>query len=117
MDAGIVSFITAIVCLVLMVAFSIYFQKRKVRKLINTFRKDWGKIKKDYRDFDLISVYHDLIREEKNNVVDEKTWNDLNFAHVFERIDATQSKPTVFIPHPKNAQNFFSRLRGFERSS
>ena len=59
-------------------------KKRKLKYL----RSIWGKYIEKYRNLDLIASYHNLLKEkEKNNYVDDKTWDDLNFDSIFSKID------------------------------
>ncbi|MCF7741207.1 MAG: hypothetical protein K9N00_05370, partial [Candidatus Marinimicrobia bacterium] len=53
-----------------------FFQKNNLK---NKIRDQWGKEKIMNRNFNLISIYHDLIKSNTNQqYIDENTWNDLN---------------------------------------
>ena len=61
-------------------------------KKINKLRINWGKSIERHRNLDLISSYFNLRSEVDNlKVVDDKTWNDLNFNSVFSLIDRNTS--------------------------
>ncbi len=66
-----------------------YFVKKKKIEII---RNLWGKPVIKHRNFELISIYHNYI---KNKVDDEyvnyKTWSDLNFDSIFSFLDRTTS--------------------------
>lgn len=48
----------------------------------------WGKEIERYRDFGLISFYHNYkIKNSENEFVDDRTWKDLNFNTIFSKID------------------------------
>lgn len=60
---------------------------RKNRKL-ETIRNQWNKPIEKHRNFDLISSYFKLQNVvDKNKIVDDKTWDDLNFDSVFSLLD------------------------------
>jgi len=64
---------------------------RKNRKL-ETIRNQWGKRIEKHRNFDLISSYFKLQNVmDKSKVVDNKTWDDLNFDSVFSLLDRNSS--------------------------
>jgi DNA mismatch repair ATPase MutS len=57
------------------------------RKLEN-IRKLWGKVLDKHRNFDLISSYFKLQNNpDKQKLVDDKTWDDLNLNSVFSLLD------------------------------
>jgi len=63
-----------------------FFKKKK--KLIKYLRNIWGKPIDKYRDLDLIASYHNMLNQKWNETtVDKKTWNDLDFDSIFEKID------------------------------
>ena len=58
------------------------------RKQIEQLRKIWGKQIDKHRNLDLISSYHCLLPKDNSNlIVDDKTWDDLNFDSVFSNMD------------------------------
>ena len=66
------------------------FNKKK--KILEDIRQNWGKRIDKYRNFDLISSYHDLKSQfEQNEFIDEKTWSDLNLDSLFVILDRTTS--------------------------
>ena len=60
----------------------------KKKKQIAYLRSIWGKSLDKYRDFDLIALYHNMIKSEGDReFVDDRTWNDLDFDSVYSLID------------------------------
>ncbi len=58
------------------------------KKRINYLRSIWGRPIDRHRDFDLISNYHNLLKQEKADLfVDDKTWDDLGFDLIFSKMD------------------------------
>ncbi len=57
------------------------------KKRIEQLRKIWGKKVIKYRNFDQIAVYHKLLKENNESIVDEKTWRDLDLDSVFTNMD------------------------------
>lgn len=58
------------------------------KKRLEYLRSIWGKSIEKHRNFDFISYYHDLIdKEPKEQFIDNKTWDDLNFNSIFAQID------------------------------
>lgn len=52
----------------------------------------WGNEIERYRDFGLISFYHNFkIESSKDEYIDDRTWTDLNFNTIFSKIDRTLS--------------------------
>ncbi len=84
-----------------------FFRKRK--KLIKEIRGNWGKEIIRERDFDTISL---LYRLDKNllqhELVDDKTWSDLNFNDLFCKIDRCIS--------PIGSQYLFELLHFYENN-
>lgn len=65
------------------------FSSKKKNELL---RKNWGKPIIRYRDMELIANYHNsLPKESDENLVDNKTWNDLDFDTIFAIIDRSTS--------------------------
>ncbi len=61
-----------------------YNKKKKLKNL----RSQWGKPITKFRNFDLISTYLEKKQNESNsNLVDSKTWADLNFDAIFTKLD------------------------------
>lgn len=66
------------------------FQMNK--KLLEKLRNQWGKPIDKFRNFDLISLFHkNVTLKNSNDIVDEKTWSDLNFDDIFSIIDRNTS--------------------------
>jgi len=62
------------------------------KRRIEYLRSTWGKTSNKYRNMDLISNYHNLLKHEENkDFVDEKTWDDLNFDSIYSKVDRTIS--------------------------
>jgi len=58
------------------------------KKRTNYLRSIWGKPLDKHRNLDLISNYHNLLKQKNDNLfVDDKTWNDLNFNSIFSKMD------------------------------
>jgi DNA mismatch repair ATPase MutS len=58
------------------------------KKRLRILRRYWGKALDKHRNVDLISSYYNLLKKENDdNYVDEKTWNDLNFNSIFSKLD------------------------------
>lgn len=61
-------------------------------KKLASIRKQWGKSIDKHRNFDLISSYLKLNSDlEKEQIVDDKTWEDLNLDPLFSLIDRNAS--------------------------
>lgn len=59
-------------------------KKKKLKKLENI----WGKELERFRDFGLISFYHNYKTKNSNDeFVDDRTWKDLNFNTIFSKLD------------------------------
>ncbi|HIP48010.1 MAG TPA: DNA mismatch repair protein MutS [Lutibacter sp.] len=72
-----------------------HFQKKKLKKLINSLKKNWGKPKKnEYFSFDSIEQYYINTSNKKTafHIISDRTKNDLDINEVFKYIDRTSSK-------------------------
>jgi DNA mismatch repair ATPase MutS len=59
---------------------------------ISVLRSAWGKADDKYRNIDSIASYHNQLQlTGKDSIVDDKTWNDLNFDSVFSKMDRNTS--------------------------
>lgn len=77
----------------------VFFYQKKKKKRLNEFqnkiiRSQWGKGPKvkagfEYRDF----LYKFLLKDEKDFIIDNITWQDLNMDVVFSKMDHTMSLP------------------------
>lgn len=66
-----------------------FWQKNRKLEII---RAKWGRAVDKHRNFDLISSYFKLQSKlDKQKIVDEKTWEDLNFNSVFALLDRNMS--------------------------
>jgi len=85
------------------------FSNRK--KKLETLRKNWAKPIDKFRNFDLISMFHKTISAEpnENEIVDDKTWSDLNLDDVFSIIDRNSS--------PIGQQYLYHLLHKYENDS
>lgn len=84
------------------------FLRRK--KVQNIIRESWGKEVHKDRKFNLISIYHNLIKEDNpQKFVDANTWSDLNMDSVFSSIDRNIS--TI------GSQYLYSLLHKYEKDS
>jgi len=64
------------------------------KKKLEYLRSQWGKPIDKFRNFDLISIYHNnIVQKPSQNFVDEKTWSDLNFDSIFSKMDRNVSCP------------------------
>lgn len=69
--------------------YSRYRQKKKVRQQL---AQSWGTKKARNHNWAQIRFYHDLLADEHSEfVIDDDTWDDLNFDEIFELIDRTES--------------------------
>lgn len=61
-----------------------FFSNKSDKKLDN----EWGREIKKHRNFDLISSYHELVTNKNSHqIVDKKTWSDLDLDEVFSKLD------------------------------
>ena len=79
------------------------------KKRLQYLRERWGKSVDQYRNYDLISSYHDLIKSKPGEFVDDKTWQDLEMDSVFSKIDRNISGV--------GQQYLYHTLRKYENSS
>ncbi len=64
------------------------------KKKVEHLKSQWGKPIDRFRNFDLISIYHNnVVSKSSQNFVDEKTWSDLNFDSIFSKMDRNVSSP------------------------
>jgi hypothetical protein len=84
-----------------------YFQKTLHRKSsIDVQKNNSGK----KRNFDLISIYFDLIKKDSTEAfIDETTWNDLDMDSVFSHIDYTVSAI--------GSQYLYSQMRSYKKAN
>ena len=79
------------------------------KKKIEYLRNLWGKPTEKYRNFDLIELYYvNSVAESGNDIVDNKTWSDLDFDRIFSKMDRTLS--------PIGQQYLYHLLHKYEQS-
>ncbi len=62
------------------------------KKKLAFLRAQWGKEIERFRNIDLISIFNTIVHTgEKENMVDSRTWNDLNFDSIFAKMDRCTS--------------------------
>jgi len=85
------------ILLILTIGYFLFlFFKRKGEKkqseILLQLKADWGNPKKDYFNFDVISIYFDQVKEDCFQEVGNKMMLDLDLESVFQEIDHTKSK-------------------------
>jgi hypothetical protein len=72
------------------VAIWAYRRYKRLQELL-TLRERWGHPVKKERDFETISLLHDYRHggSDAPGMVDEQTWRDLNFDHIYALLDRT----------------------------
>ena len=80
-----------------------YSQRRQRRKLLATFRSEWGHPLEKARDFGAIADYHRALAAEDERPLDERTGKDLDVDAVFAFLDRTVC--------PVGQQLLYHRLR------
>lgn len=70
-------------------------RKNKEKKIKEIIKKQWGKTRKQKRDFSVIRKLFDFLNDnsEKSFIIDDITWSDLDMDIVFSKIDQTMSLP------------------------
>ena len=63
------------------------------KKKLEAIKNNWTKPIKKYRNFDFIALLHETITSKQSNkeVIDDKTWRDLNFDDIFTIVDRTST--------------------------
>ena len=64
---------------------------RSRNKLLKNIRDNWSKPIDRFRNLDLISLFHENVKNNDENLVDENTWIDLNFDDIFALVDRSNS--------------------------
>lgn len=59
------------------------------KKILYEIQEEWGNSIYKERDFGLISTYHNLVKKNLSNFVNETTWSDLNMNELFSIMDRT----------------------------
>jgi len=81
------------------------------KKKIETIRSNWAKPIDKFRNFDLISLFHKNIstKLDESELVDNKTWSDLNLDDIFSILDRNTS--------PIGQQYLYHLLHKYEKNS
>jgi len=66
--------------------------KNKQREILLQLKAEWGNPKKDYFNFDVISIYFDQVEEKSFQEIGNKMMLDLDLETVFQEIDHTKSR-------------------------
>ncbi|MFD3156617.1 MutS family DNA mismatch repair protein [Haloimpatiens sp. FM7330] len=70
-----------------------YFKRKNFKTMIN-LREQWGQEVKRKRDFKSIKkLFDNLAKNEKDFLIDDQTWFDLDMDKVFSKLDRTLSTP------------------------
>lgn len=78
------------------------------KKRLKYLREAWAKPVERYRNFDFISFYHNAVSKSAGQeVIDDKTWNDLEMEKLFSYMDRTTSSI--------GQQYLFNTLRVYEK--
>ncbi len=74
--------------------FLFFYKRRKSKKseLLSQLKREWGNPKKDYFNFDVISIYYDHCKEDCFQKIGDKMLLDLDLESVFQEIDHTKSR-------------------------
>lgn len=80
------------VVLVALIVGSVMSGSRR-KKSLRELRRDWGKPRDRERDMESIGAYHRSLLSAGSSAegLDDRTWKDLDFDLVFEKIDRTES--------------------------
>lgn len=80
------------------------------KKILEKLRSNWTLPIDRFRNFDLISYYHEnkIKNNPEYNLVDDSTWNDLNFNDIFSILDRNSS--------PIGEQYLYHTLHKYEKN-
>lgn len=82
----------------------------KKKKSLKEIREAWGRPIDKFRNFDLISFYHESVSKSgEKEFIDDKTWLDLNMEHLFSYLDRSSSSI--------GQQFLYHLLRSYEKDS
>ena len=85
-------FITVLVAAAVMLGYWLYSRYRQKKQVRQQLAESWGKKKARDYNWAQIRFYHDLLAVDySKSVIDDNTWDDLNFEELFELIDRTES--------------------------
>ncbi|NGP90228.1 MutS-related protein [Fodinibius halophilus] len=86
------TFIAILLGSVIVLSFWLYKRYRKKKKIRERFKKNWGQPKNKSYNWGQIRNYHDYLKESATNYqIDDDTWDDLNLADIYSKIDHTIS--------------------------
>jgi len=72
--------------------FWLYKRYRNKKKIRQRFKNNWGKPKSKSYNWGQIRGYHDYLKRSSSNYqIDDDTWDDLNLADIYSKIDHTVS--------------------------
>ncbi|MEO1053813.1 MAG: hypothetical protein AAFX87_24460 [Bacteroidota bacterium] len=92
-------------------------RKRKKTKWVAKAKAQWGQPIDDYRNFERVSIYHNLIdKEDCFQVIDQKVADDLDLDEVFTYLDRTNSRVgQQYLYHMlRTPTNDLARLNAFD---
>jgi DNA mismatch repair ATPase MutS len=74
------------------ISFWLYKRYRKKKEIRQRFKNNWGKPKNKSHNWEKIRCYHDYLKKSSANYqIDDDTWDDLNLADIYGKIDHTVS--------------------------
>ncbi|MDZ7659480.1 MutS-related protein [Fodinibius sp.] len=84
------TFISILLGSIAILSFWIYKRYQKKKKIRQWFKNNWGKPKNKTYNWGQIRSYHDYLKESSTNYqIDDDTWDDLNLADIYSKIDHT----------------------------
>jgi DNA mismatch repair ATPase MutS len=86
------TFIAILIGSITGLSFWLYKRYQKKKKMRQRFKKNWGKPKNKSYNWGQIRNYHDYRKDSSSHHhIDDDTWDDLNLADLFSKIDHTIS--------------------------
>lgn len=67
-------------------------EKNKVKLMLLDLRQQWGKEKTEFRNFEKIRIYDDILDDNPAHRISDQTLNDIDFQELFCYLDRTSSK-------------------------
>lgn len=84
------TFIAILLGSIAILSFWLYKIYRKKKKIRQRFKNNWGKPKNKTYNWGEVRNYHDYLKESSTNYqIDDDTWDDLNLADIYRKIDHT----------------------------